>query len=52
MVERIPTPREIRRAFGPAVANMVRSHEARIAAHAAILRRGFFGRLKWLLIGR
>ena len=44
--------REIRKAFGPAAADMLEQHDVRIRAHAAILRRGFWGRLKWLLFGR
>jgi hypothetical protein len=44
--------RELRKAFGPEVADLVEQHEVRIRAHAAILRRGFFGRLKWLFLGR
>src|SRR5690606_20441966 len=46
------TRRTIRRAFGPVVSEVIESHEGRIQAHAAILRRGFWGRLKWLVFGR
>lgn len=44
--------REIRKAFGPAAADLIEQHDVRIRVHAAILRRGFLGRLKWLLFGR
>lgn len=44
--------RAIRKALRPEVADLVERHEIRIRAHAAILRRGFLGRLKWLLLGK
>lgn len=46
------TRREIRKALRPAVADLVESHELRLAAHAQILRRGIVGRFKWLLFGK
>lgn len=44
--------REIRKALGGPVADLVETHEIRIRAHAEILRRGFWGRVKWLFTGR
>lgn len=44
--------RQLQKALGPAAADLVEQHEVRLRAHAAILRRGFWGRLKWLLTGR
>lgn len=45
------TRREARKVLGPALADIVVEHGVRINATSAILRRGFFGRLKWLLFG-
>jgi hypothetical protein len=44
--------RELRKVLGPEVAELVIAHQIRIAALSQILRRGLFGRLKWLLLGR
>lgn len=44
--------RQIRRAIGPDAADSLQFTEARIQVALAILRRGFWGRLKWLLLGR
>lgn len=46
------TRRELRRIIGPEMAGMVAEHNASIIAIASILNRGFFGRLKWLILGR
>lgn len=44
--------RELRKALGPTLADIVREHDIRVRAHGQILRRGFFGRLKWILFGK
>jgi hypothetical protein len=44
--------RAVRRAVGPEVAATVARHAIRLSAHTSLLRRGFWGRLKWLLFGR
>ncbi len=46
------TNRKIRRAVGQDVADVVAFNEARVELALGILRRGFIGRLKWLLLGR
>lgn len=48
----ITARRQLRKVLGPALADVVRTHDVRLAAHAAILHRGFWGRLRWLLLGR
>lgn len=44
--------RQLRKALTPDVADVLVAHGIRINAHTAILRRGFWGRLKWLVFGR
>lgn len=44
--------RQLRKALGPDVADLIEQHQARLAAHAGILRGTFWRRLKWLLLGR
>jgi hypothetical protein len=44
--------RALRRALGPAVAEVVEFNEARTKIALNILRRGFWGRFRWLLFGR
>ena len=44
--------RDIRKALGPEAFDVLQEHTIRIRAHAQILRRGFWGRLKWLFLGR
>lgn len=44
--------RQIRRALGGSAADHVAIIDQRSRTCAAILRRGFFGRLKWLFFGR
>jgi len=44
--------RELRKALSAPVADLIEQHQIRISAHAQILRRGFWGRLKWLVTGR
>jgi hypothetical protein len=46
------TNRKIRRAFGPEAADEFAIVDQRSKHAAAILRRGFWGRIKWLLFGR
>lgn len=56
---RAASPREIRRAFGPAAVEAVNSHADAIAELnkqvtflTQVLARGFVGRLLWLLRGK
>lgn len=44
--------RQIRKALGPEAFDTLVEHDVRIRAHGQILRRGFWGRLKWLFLGR
>lgn len=44
--------RQIRKALGPEAGELVEHLRMRVRAHGAILNRGFFGRLKWLLFGK
>lgn len=46
------TRRELRKALGPEAFDILQTHDIRIRAHAALLHRGFWGRLKWLLRGK
>lgn len=46
------TRKDIRKALGPGVAEIVREHDIRLRAMGQILHRGFFGRLKWILFGK
>lgn len=59
IVPRPATPRQIRRAFGSDAVGAVNSHadaikelNKQVGFLTAILARGFFGRLRWLLTGR
>jgi hypothetical protein len=44
--------RELRKAFGPEASHLVQRMEIRLRAHAALLHRGFWGRMKWLILGK
>lgn len=44
--------KQLRRAIGPEAADLVTVIDVRSRISAGILRRGFFGRLKWLILGR
>jgi hypothetical protein len=46
------TDRQLRRALGSEAAEIVGFQEQRLRFALNILRRGFFGRVKWLLFGR
>jgi hypothetical protein len=46
------TARQLRRALGPEAAEHVGFQEQRLRFALGILRRGFLGRLAWLLFGR
>ena len=46
------TSREVRRAFGPAAVDLVTEVDIRSRIAMGILRRGFWGRVKWLVFGR
>lgn len=46
------TRRELRRLIGPEMAEIVAEHNVAILAMSSVLNRGFWGRLKWLFIGR
>lgn len=46
------TARVLRRAFGPTLSDEFGIVAERSRHSAAILRRGFFGRVWWLLTGR
>lgn len=46
------TRRELRRIVGPEFADLVADHNVSILAMSAVLNRGFWGRLRWLLFGR
>jgi hypothetical protein len=44
--------RQIRRALGPELSDLVAAINVRSRISASILRRGFWGRMKWLCFGR
>ncbi len=44
--------KQMRRAFGPEASELFAVVDVRSRISAGILRRGFWGRLKWLLTGR
>ena len=44
--------RDLRKVLGPEVAETVVTHGIRIRAMSQILRRGFFGRWRWLIFGK
>lgn len=46
------SPRQIRRAFGKDASELIAVIDIRSRRAASILRRGFWGRLKWLVFGR
>lgn len=46
------TVRDLRRMFGTAGSGLIDVIDERSRRSAAILRRGFWGRLAWLLFGR
>lgn len=46
------THRKIRKALGPDLADTVVFTEARMQIVMGIVRRGFWGRMKWLFLGR
>jgi hypothetical protein len=46
------TARKLRKLLGPEVADIVGFQEQRLKYATGILRRGFLGRLKWLLFGK
>jgi len=46
------TRREIRKAFGKHAISVLDTVALAVEDHEAILTRGLFGRLKWLLVGR
>lgn len=50
--QRVWTSRQIRKAFGLEGASLIAIIDQRSKISAGILRRGFFGRLRWLLLGR
>lgn len=52
MATKVLTYRTVRRAMGPAAVDLLAEVDARSRITASVLRRGFFGRLKWLLFGR
>ncbi len=43
--------RQMRRAIGTEYADLVDFDQARIQIAVGVIRRGFFGRLRWLLFG-
>lgn len=43
--------KQLRRAIGPDAADLVTTIDVRSRISQGILRRGFWGRLKWLLVG-
>jgi hypothetical protein len=46
------TNRQLRRVIGQEVADVVAFQEARLQIALSILRRGFWGRMRWLVLGR
>lgn len=44
--------REFKRTVGPVLSEVVMEHSAKIHSLWAWRRRGFMGRLKWLIFGR
>jgi hypothetical protein len=44
--------KQLRKAIGPGLAELVGEHNLSIRAMSAVLNRRLFGRLKWLLFGR
>lgn len=46
------TRRHLRRLIGPEMAQIVGEHNDAIIRMASVLNRGFWGRLKWLILGR
>lgn len=46
------TQRQLRKVMGPIAVDLVQTVDVRTRSHAAILRRGFWGRWKWLLFGK
>jgi len=45
------TRRQIRKAIGPVAAERIEWSDQRARFCASILRRGLWGRLKWLILG-
>jgi hypothetical protein len=46
------TKRDIRRAFGPAAVDELATTIARVNELVAFAQRGFWGRMRWLFLGR
>ncbi len=44
--------RQIRKALGPDAADALSFQEARLQIALSVIRRGFWGRFKWLIFGR
>lgn len=44
--------REFRRVVGPALADTVLTHSAKLAPLWSLYRRGFWGRMRWILFGK
>ena len=44
--------KQLRRAIGPEAADLITVIDVRSRISAGILRRSFWGRLKWLILGR
>lgn len=44
--------RELRKALGGAAADSVVTTELRVRYLSSVIHRGFWGRLKWLILGR
>jgi len=44
--------KQLRKALGPGLSELVAEHNSSLIAISRLLNRGFFGRLKWIFFGR